>query len=243
MKDYHEVVEERFNKEPDPVNSIYSPAHPIGRHIRYVLYRELRKFTEWFTKQKGPLKDKQLLDLGCGEGGMIHFFTDLGFAPENCTGVDFSAARIKRATQGNSTIRFVHGDALTIDLQKKFDVITSFDLFSHFPQNEQLLAGLRNANNHLAEDGVFLWYDICSPDHFNSPKNAESWGFSHEQMINLAQNSGFELISSRKLFKFFFNRYQSVYQASRLPVWLLRALEKIVPGRPGNLLLVFKKAK
>jgi cyclopropane fatty-acyl-phospholipid synthase-like methyltransferase len=125
----------------------------------------------------------------------------------------------------------------------KFNLITSFDLFSHISSKEELILGLKNINKSLTDNGVFLWYDIYSKDHFNAPFNSESWGFSIEQMKDLASEAGFEIKSTNLLFKKFLGRYHSVYQAHRIPIGLLQMLEKIIPGTPGNVLLVLKKNK
>ena len=38
-----------------------------------------------------------------------------------------------------------------------------------------------------------------------------------------------------------FNKYHSVYRADKTPHWLLTFLEKIMPGKSGNNIVVFKK--
>ena len=58
----------------------------------------------------------------------------------------------------------------------------------------------------------------------------------------MAREAGLEPIYYSALFKAFFNKYHSVYQAKRLPAFLLQFLEKILSGTPGNMLLVLKKA-
>lgn len=242
MKDYKIVVNERFDEEKDMSSSIYAPNHPIGKYSREVLFSGLHKFLVEYSFHLKNLSEIKLLDVGCGSGGMIEYFVSKGFLPANCYGVDLSASRISAAQQLLPNVNFICGDALNQQFTSfQFDFITSFDLYSHITREDQIIEGLKNVNKSLAKNGVFLWYDIYSKDHFNAPQNVDSWGFNKQQMIQLAQNAGFEVISTYSFFKKFFGRYHSIYQAHRIPATLLKILEKVLPGTPGNLMLVLKK--
>lgn len=243
MQNYNDVVNNRFNKENDALNSIYSPAHPIGKYIRKILFKGLTIFLNKYSKEYNGLKNKTLLDVGCGNGGMLDFFISKGFLPQNTFGVDLSEKRINRAKLNINGATFMVADILKLNLdEQKFDVVTSFDLFSHLKSKEQIIQGLSNVYNHLDENGIFLWYDIYTKDHFAAPDNVESWGFNKEQMISFSKESGFECVYYYEtFFKSFFNRYHSIYQVKRLTSFIVRILEIILPGRPGNIMIIFKK--
>jgi len=242
MKNYHDVVKDRFDSEQDIASSIYSPSHPVGKYVRKILFEGLDRFLETYSPDKDKLKAKTMLDVGCGDGGMIDYFISRGFLPENTVGVDLSEGRIKRAQQKSKGSTFIQGDALTYDLKdQKFDLITSFDLFSHLTTQDQIIEGLSNIHKHLQDDGVFLWYDIYSKDHFEPKGHSDSWGFSKKQMAEMAEEAGFEVHYHKTFFKLFFNRYHSIYQVKRLSPGIVRFLEVVLPGKPGNLMFVFKK--
>jgi SAM-dependent methyltransferase len=242
MKNYQEVVKNRFNAEEDAANSIYAPHHPIGKYTRKVLFDKLNAFLLFYYKIPYKYASLKLLDLGCRAGGMIHFFQSVGFASNHLTGIDFSKTRIEKAQMQNPAVTFLVDDVLTFNLfPKKFNLICSFDLFSHLTTKEQLVQGLQNTEQHLEKDGIFLWYDIYSNDHFSPAEDSDSWGFNNQQMIQLAEEAGLEVIYYTPLFKNFFNRYHSIYQVKRLSARLISLLEKILPGTPGNLLYVFQK--
>lgn len=242
MKDYTDVVYNRFNKENEATTSIYSAYHPIGRYSRKILFNGLNKILADFEANKKPLSEIMLLDVGCVRGGMIEYFISKGFQPSNCYGVDLSVTRISKAKQQFPKVNFIFGDALDQHFTTlQFDLITSFDLYSHFTSAEQIIQGLQNVHKSLAENGTFLWYDIYSKDHFKAPINSESWGFNLQQMKELTEKTGFEVISIYTFFKKFFGRYHSIYQAHRIPAVFLQLLEKVLPGTPGNNLLVLKK--
>src|SRR5687768_13678757 len=108
MKNYQEVVKDRFESEADTTNSIYAPNHPIGKYIRETLYQGLNKFLVKYAAGNGPLDTKKLLDIGCGSGGMIEYFISQGFSPQHVTGIDLSKNRIERAQKQNPAATFIH---------------------------------------------------------------------------------------------------------------------------------------
>lgn len=240
MKDYHEVVEKRYNTESE--NSIYAPDKPIGKYTRSRIFPCLRNLLKNNVSSKEDYSGKSLLDVGCGNGGMISFFSDTGFEQKNITGIDLSETRIEKAKSLVPHANFLVENGLSFKLDKDFDVITSFDMFSHIITEAEIVKGLKNIREHLADDGVFLWYDIFSKDHFSSPSATESWGYSIEQMQKLGEKSGFVRIDQKTLFKVFFGKYNSVYQVRRFPVWLVKLMEKLLPGTPGNVAMVFRKS-
>jgi 2-polyprenyl-3-methyl-5-hydroxy-6-metoxy-1,4-benzoquinol methylase len=241
MKNYEEVIQDLYAKEQVDSHSIYNEDQPIGQYSRKVLYGKLNRFVKDFEKKSSDLNNKKILDIGCGTGGMLAYFTTKGFAEQNAHGIDLSERRVQIAREKHPNIHFSQEDIVAIDSSKKFDLVTTFDVLSHLQDKDQIVQSLQNIHNLVADDGNYLWYDIYAKDHFDAPIDANSWGFSHEQMISLADEAGFEVQYKTDLFKSFFNRYHSLYQARRIPFGILSVLEKIIPGSPGNVLMVLKK--
>lgn len=242
MKDYKQVVSDRFDQENMDQPSMYAPDQPIGIYSRKILFRALHETIEAAILPKGPLNTVRLLDVGCGNGEMLEFMLKEGFSEEQLAGLDFSSVRIERAKAKYPNMRFEVADiTLPLPFNELFDVVAAFDLFSHLSDENQLLAGLKSVSDVLPTGGLFLWYDIAALDHYGSPEGADSWGFSKAQMIDLATRSGFELVQYKGIFRNFFNRYHSLYQARRVSHSVLRVLEKLLPGMPGNHIFVFVK--
>ncbi len=241
MKDYQDVVNDRFDKEEDEGLSIYAPTHPIGKYSRKKLFGALDEFLIELKKSHSNFQDIALLDLGCGNGGMIEQFILKGFKEQNIIGIDLSKKRIELAQKKFPKVTFRAENGLTFKEEKVFNLITAFDLYSHIPDAKSIIEGLINVNAHLEENGFFLWFDICSKDHYNSQKGNDSWGFSNKQMIDLADKAGFKLVWEKKIFKKFFGKYHSLYQVQRVGAELVAFLEKVLPGSPGNYMMVFKK--
>lgn len=86
-----------------------------------------------------------------------------------------------------------------------------------------------------------MWYDIYSQTHYLPSNESDCWGFNEKEIIDLAVKSGFEVVEIKQNFKLFFNKYHSLYQVRRFPLWFVKLMEKIIPGKPGNLAVVLKK--
>lgn len=104
-----------------------------------------------------------ILDLGCGTGGHDIPLGEQGY---HVTGVDLSANMIQLAKQKlqgtNLPVQFHQGDIRTIRLRSTFDlVISMFAVMGYQTTNEDFLAALQTARNHLEPGGLFIfdtWY-------------------------------------------------------------------------------------
>jgi SAM-dependent methyltransferase len=107
--------------------------------------------------QKYKLGAKSILNLGCGTGKHDACLQKLGY--EIC-GVDLSETMLveahKRAIPGK--LEFFHGDARTVDLGRKFDIVVSlFHVMSYQTTDEDVLSAFKTANRHLKEGGLFIF--------------------------------------------------------------------------------------
>jgi len=110
-----------------------------------------------FSKFSG--KVKSILDLGCGTGGHDLILAQRGYY---VVGVDRSEEMLeiakKKAKNANLSIKFIKGDIIDIDLQKRFDaVISMFAVMSYQTTNSALSGACKTANNHLNPKGIFLF--------------------------------------------------------------------------------------
>lgn len=118
-------------------------------------------------KRNGVLPSK-LLDLGCGTGRHAREMSRYGIA---VTGVDMSPTMLEmgrealRQSQLPAVPELIQGDARTVRLGRHFDAVTSlFHVMSYQNSEEDALAVLSTAWEHLAPGGLFLfdfWYGPC----------------------------------------------------------------------------------
>ncbi|MDD5570112.1 MAG: class I SAM-dependent methyltransferase [Bacteroidales bacterium] len=111
--------------------------------------------------QNSSIKATDILDLGCGTGKHDFFLSQKDY---KVTGVDLSEEMIKIAQQKykSEKLNFIIGDAGNVRVNKLFDcVISLFHVASYQTTNEDLINYFKTANEHLKQNGLFMfdfWY-------------------------------------------------------------------------------------
>jgi ubiquinone/menaquinone biosynthesis C-methylase UbiE len=106
---------------------------------------------------------KSVLDLGCGTGELALRVAALGIA---VTGVDPAHAMldIARRKPGADKVRWVSGDARTLNLDRRFDLIVmTGHAFQVFVTTQDRLSCLETIARHLAPSGRFI-FDTRNPE-------------------------------------------------------------------------------
>lgn len=234
MKDYQQVVDERYDKEvPEEVNN--SAGHQrMRRHMVDVVKGSISNVFSYLNAQNTDLSAISLLDVGCGNGQILGWWGEKGVSDDRLTGIDLSKKRIERAKNRLPNAQFEVGNILDFELGTQFDVVMTYDVFSHLHTREEILQGMKQCQLHMKKNGIFVWYDIYSADHFNPPSSVDSWGFNKDQFEALLEEAGFDIQAKHSYGRNFFSRYQSIYQTRRFPIGFVKFLEKILPGPPVN---------
>lgn len=111
----------------------------------------------------------EVMDLGCGSGfALVHMAKE--FPNSNFTGYDISKEAISRgnahaAEHGLSNVNLIAKDVAKIDDMKKFDFIATFDAVHDQADPDKVL---KNINNALKDDGVYLMQDIAGSSHVHN---------------------------------------------------------------------------
>src|SRR5687768_5747954 len=121
----------------------------------------------FFLKQL-PAKRQSVLELGCGTARAA---IPIAQAGHRVVGVDYARDMLAIATRKRDAVglrdrelELLHGDALELDLGRRFDWVTcffnTFMSFTTLPQQDAFLATVRR---HLKRRGRF-WLDIFQPN-------------------------------------------------------------------------------
>jgi len=114
-------------------------------------YQNARDYVIPFVARRGTLAGAAVLDIGCGDGGVLKAFAEIG-----CTGVgvDLSPGRVEfaRRTLAESgiheAITFVSGDIHDDEIggawTSKFDLVVLKDVIEHVPGRERLMDQIRS---------------------------------------------------------------------------------------------------
>ena len=100
--------------------------------------------TPFIEKHKPITADSHILEIGCGEGGNIKPFLDLGC---QVTGIDINGGQIAIAKEiysvhpNNRNLTLICEDIYKVtELHNKFDIIIIRDVIEHIPQPRIILA-------------------------------------------------------------------------------------------------------
>lgn len=112
-------------------------------------------------------ENTRVMEIGCGEGGVLKAFTDKGC---KVVGVDLSPDRVSKAEKymqqyvDARLARFIAKNIYDVDFENDFanafDIIILKDSIEHIPEQEKIIAQL---HKYLAKDGVIFfgfppWY-------------------------------------------------------------------------------------
>jgi len=88
-------------------------------------------------------KDISVLEIGCGEGGNLKPFLDMGYM--NVVGIDLSKGKIEQANimfsnhQNKENIKFIAADIYNIDELAQFDIIITRDVIEHIHDQKKFM--------------------------------------------------------------------------------------------------------
>jgi len=153
------------------------------------LYNRLKKqsLERFLRKNLFSVNGKTVADIGAGGGIWTRFWLNEG---AKVSALDLRSPILEGNKMRNPEAEFIQGDAATIDLGKKFDIIFSKDLIEHMPDDK---AFLRNMASHLKEEGYLaittqnsfsLNYLIEGGCYFLLGKNWCGWDPTHLRFYN-----------------------------------------------------------
>lgn len=245
IKSYEQVIAERYDgreTEQKIYDNVYSLINPIGFYGHINIENIVYEIIQLIRNRNIDISQMKILDVGCGSGWITRLLAEFTGNPYNITGIDLSKYRTDIARSMFTNIEYINGDIVKeCEFKHKFDLITSFDVFMHLGTEEEIEKALKNIYNNLNNKGIFVWYDAYAKDHFNTLPDAECQGFSSFQMNYFAEKVGLVKIHELSLYKLLFGRVHSLYLCDKLPNSIVRLLEKIIPGSPGNMVKIFIK--
>ncbi len=241
MTNYQTVVKEKYNSsQRDIYADKYSFVNPIGFYGYNQLLKSFHTIFNVIRRKGENINKFNFLDVGCGHGTWTEFYVSITDNASKVFGVDLSEERLELARQRNSSINYTKKDLVNDSLafaQPNF--ISAMTIFMFLKEKEAIESALKNIYASLQPNGYFLWYDAYSSSHFKSKFEAD--GFRMSEMIEFAQKSGFKVVYKETHYKRMFNKYHTLYMRGKLPNWLIRLAEIIIPSPPGNIFMLFQK--
>lgn len=143
------------------------------RHKNRLIYFQeqsecTRKYVIPYLEKILPIKPNlRILEIGCGEGGNLQPFLEIGCL---CVGVDIDVAQLEKAKQylfdysHNENLTFVARDIYEVSPDEigTFDVIMLRDVIEHIPHQERFMHYLKGFMH--SESIVFIGFPVwCNP--------------------------------------------------------------------------------
>ncbi len=113
------------------------------------------------------LKQRRLLEVGCGSGINLLEFLRLGFAPQHLAGVEMRPERLALARRVlPKSIKLHGGDASFLDIAPaSLDIVFQATVFSSLPDTEARIRLAETIWPWVKPGGGVLWYDRLINDH------------------------------------------------------------------------------
>ncbi|SKA89140.1 Methyltransferase domain-containing protein [Caloramator quimbayensis] len=122
-------------------------------------------FVESYFENKGmSLKQKNVLELGCGTGNMTLRLKERG---ADVTALDLSSDMLSIAQEKlrlkRYKINFINQDMRDFNINKKYDYVFSFcDGYNYIIEENDIIESFKRVYNHLSSYGYFM-FDISTP--------------------------------------------------------------------------------
>ena len=147
--------------------------------------RTTEKYYIPYIRKCCPELPQEVLEVGCGEGGNLFSFAQLGCS---VTGVDIAAGRIAEArkffAERGAEGTFIASDIFKLtELEHKFSLILVHDVIEHIDDKAGFLKGLKR---YLAPGGVvFMAFPAWQMPFGGHQQICKSWLASHLPFIHL----------------------------------------------------------
>ena len=155
------VMSENYSLKQRPRRSPWHPLNPVSLHYRQKQERTIVRLINRFNL---PLETLDILDAGCGGGGLLRLFAALGASPARLWGIDLMEERIELAASLSPQAFHLQTGELT-DLpypDHSFDLVSQFTVFSSILDPEVRAEAAKQMLRVLRPGGWLLWYDMHS---------------------------------------------------------------------------------
>jgi ubiquinone/menaquinone biosynthesis C-methylase UbiE len=153
------VYATQYNPDPQDRNYIWHPLNPVSIYYRQT---QERAIADLFRANHLSFEKLHVLDIGCGNGGLMRYLASLGISPDQLNGIDLMNYRIIAARQlASPAMTLVVGNAETLPYHEQcFDLVIQFTVFSSILDDELRQHIASEIMRVLKSGGHILWYDF-----------------------------------------------------------------------------------
>jgi ubiquinone/menaquinone biosynthesis C-methylase UbiE len=186
--------------ETDRIKAVYQKRDAFGKRQLYSLFNPASLYAEHRREEEilklfsrngtKDLSSMRILDLGCGNGGVLRNFIRYGALPENCCGIDLLQTRIDEAKRLSPTMEFrcLNGETLPF-ADAAFDMVLCFTVLTSILDGQMKRNIAAEMLRVLKPGGAVLWYDY----HMNNPNNPDVRGVNKTELVGLFPGCAIQL--------------------------------------------------
>lgn len=176
-----ERIKQEYQRRNEKIPSdYYSLSRPENSFMHIKKIKKIKNYL--IDLNYLPMRDKKILDVGCGSGQGLLDFQDLGVCQENLFGIEIDKKRLNRAKEELPQSKLIVGDASNLPWEKEsFDLVNQSTVFTSILNGEMKRKIASEMIRVLKKQGVIIWYDFC----FNNPKNPNVRGVKKSEIEQL----------------------------------------------------------
>lgn len=130
----------------------------------------------------------QILEMGCGGGGVLTDFLNFGVSPQNLFGIDLLADRLLHAKHNLPSSHFMNADGQNLPFpSESFDLAMQFTALSSLLDSNVRQKICSEMIRVLKPSGLILWYDF-----WLNPTNPQTRGIRPEEIKRLFPDCYYE---------------------------------------------------
>ncbi len=172
-------------KESLRIKKVYSRRRD-KKNLQYSLFFSNRRGWEISeaakNNTKAPLIDKKILDVGCGNGDVLSYFSNDNVPPDNLYGIDIQFERIEKAQTSYPHRRFTCGNAGELPYTDGyFDIVTQSTMFTSVLDNALKKKMAFEMLRVLHHNGIIIWHDYK----YSNPLNPDVKGIGKREIMDL----------------------------------------------------------
>ncbi|MFH1731248.1 MAG: class I SAM-dependent methyltransferase [Planctomycetota bacterium] len=165
-------IRERYARRKECFASLYDPTGPAVSRI----IEERQRTIAGIFRRAGlvPVRDKRVLEIGCGKGTNLLHLLIQGFRPENLVGNELIEERAREARHLlPAATEVITGDACELDLpDESFDIVLQSTVFTSILDDEFQKRLADRMWALVKPGGGVLWYDFV----YSNPRNPDVRG-------------------------------------------------------------------
>lgn len=171
---------------------------PTIRKKHNYYWNDITKYCDYFINE-----NCSVLEIGCGTGELL-----AGLKSNNKTGVDFSPAMIEIGRKNNPEIQFEVMDAISVNFDKKFDVIIISNVVGFLPDVQEVFEKLQSVCHSRTKVIVSYYSKLWEPIlrwgeklGLKTKSPQQNW-LTLQDLNNLFYISGFEVYRNTRRMMF-----------------------------------------